>query len=126
MGQEPFVVSAFQWGWAAHRARVPYGVTQAENLPDCGGNALVRRLRTALLRHAAFVVTRSPTATDRTRAWGASGAVDTVPHALSRSVVSHRRNPRGSRILSVGFAGRLVPEKSVLVSVNFSLLYGCT
>jgi glycosyltransferase involved in cell wall biosynthesis len=113
--QEPFVVSAFQWAWAAHRARVPYGVTQYENLSDRGGNPLLRRLRAVLLRHAAFVVARSPTAMNLTRAWGASGAVDVIPPALSRSVVSHRRTPRSSEIFSVGFAGRLVPEKGVLV-----------
>jgi glycosyltransferase involved in cell wall biosynthesis len=113
--QEPFVVSAFQWAWAAHRARVPYGVTQYENLPDRAGSPLVQRLRAVLLRHAAFVVARSPTAMNLAREWGASGAVDVIPPALPRSAVWHPRNPRSSHVFSVGFAGRLVPEKGIHV-----------
>lgn len=113
--QEPFVVSAFQWAWAAHRARVPYGVTQYENLTAVDKTVVVRRLKTVLLRNAAFVVARSPAAMNLTRSWGARGPVEVIPPALARSVVAHRREPRRSTVFSVGFAGRLVPEKGVLV-----------
>jgi glycosyltransferase involved in cell wall biosynthesis len=107
--QEHFSVPAWQWGSAARMRRVPYGVQAAENL-DRPLPAPARLLRRSTLGHAAFVMARSPAAADLARRWS--------PHALS-AVIPHTVPPYGSlpprhdTTFTVGFAGRLVPEKGI-------------
>ena len=117
--QEPFVISAFQWAWAAHRARVPYGVTQYENRTAAVDRTIVvRRLMARLLRNAAFVVARSPTAMNLARSWGARNVIRVIPPALARSAGAQRREATREPVFCVGFVGRLVPEKGVHILIE--------
>jgi glycosyltransferase involved in cell wall biosynthesis len=105
---EPHSVSALQWGAAAQSLRIPFGVQAAENL-ERPLPAPVVRYRTWVLQRARFVVARSATAAQRAHEWGARGEVVVLPHAIPEWKVS--RVP--SKVFTVGFAGRLVPEKGV-------------
>jgi glycosyltransferase involved in cell wall biosynthesis len=107
--QEPFSVSALQWGIAAHRAGIPFAVQSAENL-DRQLPAPVRAWRGWVLRNAAFVGARSPAAAALARRWGAPGEVVVIPHHVPAwpEVV-----PEASDRFRVGFAGRLVAEKGL-------------
>ena len=60
------------------------------------------------LRRALFAA-RSPAAAERARAWGARGDVVLLPHAVPLWNVS--RTP--SAVFTIGYAGRLVPEKGI-------------
>lgn len=111
--QESFSLSALQWGLAAHRAGVPFGVQAAENL-DRSLPRPVRAWQSWILRHATVVAARSDAATDLVRRWGARGEVELVPHHVPEWPVP-RRLP--SDDFRVGFAGRLVPEKGLDVLV---------
>ena len=106
---ETFSIPARQWGRALHRAGVPFGVQADENL-DRPLPALARALERGTLRDAAFVAARSPTAGERARRHGAAGAIDLVPHAVPRweAAASTRDG-----VFTVGYAGRLVPEKGL-------------
>ena len=107
--QEPFSVSALQWGRAATRAGIPFGIQAAETL-DRPFPYPIRRARSSILDHAAFVVARSPAAADLARTWGASGVVEVVPHPVPgwKEATVPPRNA-----FTIGYAGRLVPEKGV-------------
>jgi glycosyltransferase involved in cell wall biosynthesis len=107
--EETFSLSGLQWGMAAARAQVPFGVQADENL-DRSLPAIARAARRQTLRHAAFVAARSPTAGELARRWGARGNLALVPHAVPEWEPL-RRNP--DRPFTVGFAGRLVPEKGI-------------
>ncbi len=107
--EESFSLAAAQWARAAHRARVPFGVQAAENL-DRSLPRIARALRRSTLRRSALVTARSPAAADLARLWGARGRVKLIPHAVPGWDVIptvHRES------FTVGFAGRLVPEKGV-------------
>jgi glycosyltransferase involved in cell wall biosynthesis len=108
--QEPFSLAALQWGTAASRAGLPFGVQADENL-DRPFAAPARAIRSAILRRAAFVAARSPTAAELARHFGARGEVAVAPHAVPpwRAVAS-----RCNGVFTIGFAGRLVPEKGIL------------
>ena len=108
--EESFSIPAFQWGLACWRRGIPFGVQSDENLE----RALplpARICRAWTLRHAAFVAARSPKAKELTERWGARGRVEVIPHAVpswpSASV------KKGSGTFTIGFAGRLVPEKGL-------------
>jgi len=107
--QEPFSVAAAQWGLAAHALGVPFGVQMAENL-DRPLPGPARLIRAAVLPRAAFIAARSDTAARLARSWGASGDVRLIPHHVPGW-------PRPERHLhncfTVGYAGRLVPEKGL-------------
>lgn len=109
--QEPFSLSAAQWALASRRARVPFGVQMAENL-DRPLPAPVRASRSAVLRGAAFVAARSWTAADLARRWGTRG---TVALAFHHTPLWERTDsePTADRVFTVGYAGRLVPEKGL-------------
>lgn len=106
--EEPFSVAARQWAAAARARRVPFGVQMAEtkerSLPGP-----VARWRDRVLRDAAFVVARSPTAADLARAQGARGEVAVVPHGLE--LPPSRPEPAGT--FTVAYVGRLVEDKGV-------------
>ena len=105
---EAFSFSALQWGAAARSLRIPFGVQAAENL-DRPLPAPVIAYRRWLLAHARFVAARSTAAGERARAWGARGDVVLLPHAVPLWNVS--RIP--SAVFTIGYAGRLVPEKGI-------------
>ena len=105
---EPSSISALQWGAAARSLRIPFGVQAAENL-DRTLPAPVIGYRTWLLERPRFVAARTYTAGQRVREWGARGEVVVVPHAVPEWEVS--RTP--SAVFTIGFAGRLVPEKGI-------------
>jgi glycosyltransferase involved in cell wall biosynthesis len=105
---EPFALAATQWGLASLHLGAPFGVQQAENL-DRALPAPVRALRGRVLRSAAFVAARSPRAADLARQWGATGAVCVVPHHVPAWTAARR--PRHA--FTVGYAGRLSPEKGL-------------
>lgn len=112
--QEAFSVAALQWGMAAHRAGLPFGVQAAENL-DRALPPPVRVWRKWVLGHAPFVAARSPSAASLVERWGATGQVRLVPH----HVPSWPSAPRStSETFRIGFAGRLVPEKGLDVLVD--------
>ena len=100
--------SALQWGAAARSLGIPFGVQAAENL-DRRLPAPVIAYRRWLLTHARFVAARSTAAGERARAWGARGDVVLLPHAVPPWNVS--RIP--SAVFTIGYAGRLVPEKGI-------------
>ena len=106
--EEPVSFAALQWGAAARSLQIPFGVQAAENL-ERPLPALVIRYRTWLLQRARFVAARSATAGKRVRDWGAKGDVIVLPHAVPEWQVS--RIP--SSIFTIGYAGRLVPEKGI-------------
>jgi glycosyltransferase involved in cell wall biosynthesis len=108
--QEPFSLAALQWGTAASRAGLPFGVQADENL-DRPLPAAARAIRSTILRRAAFVAARSPAAAELVRRFGAVGEVAIAPHAVPpwREAESRRNG-----VFTIGFAGRLVPEKGIL------------
>ena len=104
--QEPFSASAWQWGEALGRSRIPFAVQQDENLPrPLPLPARVFRQRT--LRHAGLVAARSP----RAAALINEVPVVVVPHP----VIEWERSPskRDASSFVVGYAGRLVEAKGV-------------
>jgi glycosyltransferase involved in cell wall biosynthesis len=106
---EPFSFAASQWSLALGGLDVPFGVQCAENI-DRRLPAPVRRLRTRVLRKAAFVAARSESAGRLARDWGACGEVEFAPHA----VPGWERVPETSRrTFTVGYAGRLVASKGL-------------
>jgi glycosyltransferase involved in cell wall biosynthesis len=107
--QESFSCAAMQWGLAAHRAGLPFGVQSDENL-DRRLPLPARAIRRWVLDRAAFVAARSPTAATRAAEWGAKGRVEVVPHAVPLWDPVPR-NRDGA--FTIGFAGRLVPEKGI-------------
>lgn len=109
--QEPFSVPALQWGRAASQAGIPFGVQADENL-DRPFPLPARLIRRWTLRRARFVAARSPTAAELVVSWGTAGRVGVVPHAVP-AWNSSPTEDTGGRPFTVGFAGRLVPEKGV-------------
>lgn len=107
--QEAFSLAAAQWGFAAWRRGIPFGVQIDENL-DRPMPAVGRHLRRQLLDRAAFVAARSPTAASLAQTWGATGRVELVPHHVPPWPASDR--PQAA-VFTVGYAGRLVPEKGL-------------
>jgi glycosyltransferase involved in cell wall biosynthesis len=106
---ECFSLSAGQWGLAARRLGVPFGVQADENM-DRRLPIPTRASRSWVLRHATFVAARSRAAGDLVRRWGAAGDIRLVPHAIPPWPVFPRRSPE---TFTIGYAGRLVPEKGV-------------
>ena len=107
--EETFSLAAAQWGLAAGRAGVPFGVQAAENM-DRPLPRIAKALRRRTLRRAAFVTARSPAAAGLAKAWGAQGRVEVVPHA----VPGWEEVPKvADRPFTIGYGGRLVAEKGV-------------
>ena len=103
--EEPFSLPALQWGRAAARAKVPFGLQSWENfarpLPW-----LARAIERHSLRHAAFVAARTPAAVRRL----ASPKARLAPHGVPdwEPAPAHRNGT-----FTIGYAGRLVPEKGI-------------
>ena len=106
---ECFSLAAAQWSHAARRMSIPFGVQAAENL-DRPLPWPARVSRSLVLRNAAFVAARSPTAGDLVRRWGARGTVDLIAHTVPPW---RPLSPVPHEVFTVGYAGRLVPEKGI-------------
>jgi len=109
--QEPFALSAAQWASAAGRARVPFAVQHDENRRTSWPPP-VRALRAAVLDRAAFVAARSPRAAALLTDERADLRAPVIPHAIPEWDVPARAE-RGERVFTVGFAGRVIPEKGI-------------
>jgi glycosyltransferase involved in cell wall biosynthesis len=115
---ESFSLVAAQWSFALRRRGVAFGVQCAENI-DRDLPAPVRRLRTRVLRDAAFVAARSESAARLVRRWGAKGEVALAPHAVpawqeaGASTETGRSSSAGGSF-TVGYAGRLVESKGLI------------
>ena len=107
--EETFSVAAAQWAGVANRLAIPFGVQADENL-DRPLPSVARRLRRYTLSRAAFVMARSPAAAELSSHWGARGAVKLIPHAVPGW---DRLPKRPDRPFTIGYAGRLVPEKGI-------------
>ena len=107
--EESFSLAAAQWGAAAARAGVPFGVQAAENM-DRQLPRIAKVLRQRTLRRADLVTARSPAAAARAKAWGALGRVEIVPHAVPGWAGVPKAD---ARPYTIGYGGRLVPEKGV-------------
>src|SRR5579862_6142645 len=118
--QEPFSVSGFQWGMAAVRAGVPFGLQSAETL-DRQFPRPARMIRSWTLPRARFIAARSPTAAGLVERWGAKGRVAFVPHAVPGW---GDVQPKANGVFTVGFAGRLTSEKGVLDLIEAVRLIG--
>src|SRR5579862_2503796 len=120
--EEPFSIPALQWAAAAVRAAVPFGLQCAETL-DRPLPLPARAIRRWTLGRARFVAARSPTAAALAGKWGATGEVAVVPHAVP---TWNETTPgaNGGRPFTIGFAGRLVPEKGVLDLARAARLLG--
>ncbi len=107
--QEPFAIPALQWGAVLHHLAIPFGLQADENLdrPFPWPAKVIRRW---LLPRASWIAARSPTALRVNRAWGAKGAMHVVPHTVPDWTPVERV---GDPVFTVGFAGRLVPEKGI-------------
>ena len=108
--EEPYSLAALQWGAAATRLRVGFGVQAAETI-DRSFPSPVLKGRRYVLSRAAFVMARSPGAQNLALQWGASGEVALVPHAIPSWHTPKAR--RSSGPFTVGYAGRLVAEKGL-------------
>jgi glycosyltransferase involved in cell wall biosynthesis len=109
---EPFSLSAAQWTMTFKRRVIPFGVQCYENI-DRRLPSPVRALRTLVLRNAAFVAARSPTAQTLVRSWGAVGEVGLAPPAVP-TWESVPAAPSGERPFTIGYAGRLVESKGLM------------
>jgi hypothetical protein len=107
---EPYALAATQWSLACARRGIPFGVQCYENI-DRNLPAPVRRLRSRVLRRAAFVAARSDSAAHLARAWGARGAVELAPPAVP---AWEPAPTAGERPFTVGYAGRLVQSKGLI------------
>src|SRR3954469_23464827 len=107
--QEPFAIPSLQWGWFLHGMGIPFGLQADENLdrPFPWPAKVIRRW---LLPRAHWIAARSPTALRVNREWGARGRMHVVPHTVPDWAPIQRR---GDPTFTIGFAGRLVPEKGI-------------
>ena len=108
--EEPFSFQSLWWASAARRAKVPYAVQVAENLPR-EFPAPVRWWCRRVLSNAAFVLARSPQALLQAQKWGFRGQDAVVPHGVEGSVAD--ASTRSWPVGVVGFVGRLVEAKGV-------------
>jgi glycosyltransferase involved in cell wall biosynthesis len=107
---EYFGVPSLQWGYFLERAGVPWGV-QATEIQDRPLPWPAKVIRSWVLSHADFVTARSPAAADLARRRGAKGEVGILPHQVWISFSAPER--RQTDKFTVGFVGRLVPEKGL-------------
>jgi len=107
---EYYGVPTLQWGYSLERAGVPWGVhaSEIQDRPLPWPAKLIRRW---VLSHVDFVAARSPAAADLARRFGAKGDVGILPHQLWMLFSAPERREKGK--FTVGFVGRLVPEKGL-------------
>lgn len=112
---EPFSVPALQWGRACARRGIPFGVQAWENL-DRPLPLPARLIRSHVLKRAAFVTARSPRAAELIDALEPAGRVAIAEHGVP--AWARPALPRGPRPFTIGYAGRLVPEKGIHVLLD--------
>jgi glycosyltransferase involved in cell wall biosynthesis len=106
---EPTSLAGLQWAMALWRAGVPFGLQFAENL-DRSQHPVARANRHWTMSRAAFLAVRSPAAARLARDLGAAIPTPLVPHPVPDwTPVAKGRTTQ----FTVGFAGRLVPEKGL-------------
>ena len=113
--QEPFSIPALQWGVVCERLGIPWGLQGDENL-DRPFPWPAKAIRRWVTPRADYFAARSPTAGDMLRRWGARGRIEVVPHTIPDWPLPPRRNGRGrdgDGAFTIGFAGRLVPQKGI-------------
>lgn len=120
--QEPFSVPALQWGRAAERLGIPWGVQGDENL-DRPFPLPAVWIRRWVMPRADFFAARSPAAAAMLGRWGARAPVAVVAHTIPEWQRGER--PRNERF-TIGFAGRLVAAKGIddLVAAARGLEFG--
>jgi glycosyltransferase involved in cell wall biosynthesis len=106
--QEPFSVPALQWGFAAERLGIPWGVQGDENLDRPFPRPAIW-IRRWVMPRADYFAARSPVAAGMLAQWGASAPIAVVPHTIPEWPLGTR--PDGP--FTIGFAGRLVPAKGI-------------
>lgn len=116
---ESYALAAAQWRHALLPLGVPFGVQAYENI-DRRLPVPVRRLRSLVLRDAAFVAARSDTAAQLARAWGARGEIGFAPPAVPGWAAPARTRDAepasggtGARPFTIGYAGRLIASKGL-------------
>lgn len=108
--QEPYSVPTLQWGFAAQKLGLPWGIQADDNL-DRPLPAPARAIRSWAMPRADFIAARSPSAAQMMRRWGAHGKVAVVPHTIPEWE-RPKRAERSERF-TIGFAGRLVEAKGI-------------
>ena len=78
---EPFSVPTLQWGLAAERLRIPWGVQGDENL-DRPLPWPARLIRDWSMPRIDFFAARSPGGEQMLRRWGARAEIGIVPHTI--------------------------------------------
>ena len=108
--EESFSLAALEWGLPASLLGLKFGVQAAETL-DRNFPMPIRKSRSQILARSSFVMARSPASEHLVKTWGARGEVALVPHAVPPW--PKRDRTEGSHQFTVGFAGRLVPQKGL-------------
>lgn len=101
---QAFSLPALQWGRAAQRLGLAFGVQADENL-DRALPAPAIWVQRWVLAHAAFVLARSPAAARRLERLGARGVVEVAPHAVPAWSPVARQVPA---VLTIGSAGPVI------------------
>lgn len=107
--QEVFSIPALQWGLSCERLGIPWGTQNDENL-DRPFPAPAIWIRRWVLPRADFFAARSPTAARMLEHWGARGPIAVVPHTIPEW---HFSPSLDGQPFTIGFAGRLVPQKGI-------------
>jgi glycosyltransferase involved in cell wall biosynthesis len=129
--EEPFSIAGMQWAAVARRNKLPYALQAAENLTSRVPGWL-RPLVKWNLSRAGLVMARSHTAIAVARGWGATGAVEFLPHALPEILAQHAvqrldaESDSAPRPFVIGYAGRLVTEKGIAFLVGVLRDLGAT
>ena len=110
MEHEPFAVPAFQWGVACERLGIPWGLQGDENL-DRPFPLPAKLIRAWVTPRAHFYAARSPAGGEMLERWGARAPIRIVPHTIPEWRPEPK--PPGRNGFTVGFAGRLVPQKGI-------------
>jgi glycosyltransferase involved in cell wall biosynthesis len=106
---EPTALAAAQWGRALARAGVPFGLQADENL-ERSYPAPARAVRRRVEARAAFVAARTPAAASLIAARAPGLPAPLIAHHVPDWPRAART---GDATFTVGFAGRLVPEKGL-------------
>ena len=109
--QEPFSIPGLQWGSACQRLGIPWGLQGDENL-DRPFPLPAKVIRRYTMPRADYFAARSPTAAGMLERWGARAPIAVVPHTIPEWTPGSR-GERHDDVFTIGFAGRLVPQKGI-------------